>query len=137
MFAWRLLIVALIAAALIAIRLVLAWRSRRYRRNGAADLLATASGRPLILAFSTPDCVPCRTIQKPALEELQRRYPGSVAVRDVNATAETELATRFGILTVPSTVVIDQRGAVVAINHTLAGWERLADQLRLNGARVF
>src|SRR5574341_1239497 len=130
MFAVRLLVVALIAAALIAIRLVLAWRSRRYRRKGAADLQGTASGRPLILAFSTPACVPCRTIQKPALEDLQRRYPDRVTVRDVNATAEPDLAARFGILTVPSTVVIDQGGAVVAINHTLTGWERLAGQLR-------
>ncbi len=135
MFAWRLLIVALLAAALIAIRLVLAWRSRRYRRNGAADLLATASGRPLILAFSTPDCVPCRTIQQPALDELLRQYPGRVEVRDIDATVELELTGRFGILTVPSTVVIGTGGTVLAINHGIAGWEKLIGQLGLNGPR--
>ncbi len=133
MFAWRLLIIALIAAALIAIWLVLAWRSRRYRRHGAADLLAAASASRLILVFSTPDCVPCRTIQKPALDELQRLFPGRVEVRDVDPTIELELAGRFGILTVPSTVVIGDHGQVLAINHGITDRKRLAAQLGLNG----
>ncbi len=133
MFAWRLLILTFIAVALIAIRLVLVWRSRRYRRNGAADLLAAASASRLILAFSTPDCVPCRTIQKPALDELQLLFPGWVEVRDVDATIELELAGRFGILTVPSTVVIGDHGQVLAINHGTTDRKRLAAQLGLNG----
>ena len=71
MFADRLLALALVAAVLAVAWLGLTWRSRRFRRRIAADLLADR--RPLVLAFSTPDCVPCKTIQKPALEELQRR----------------------------------------------------------------
>src|SRR5713226_804405 len=116
----RLLALTLVAAVLAAVWVGLTWRSRRFRRRTAADLLA--DGRPLVLAFSTPECVPCKTIQKPALEELQRRHRGRVDVREVDALAQPALAARFGILTVPSTVVVGEGGAIVAINHGVVEW---------------
>lgn len=131
----RLLILALIATGLVVVWLALRWRSARYRRGSAADLIAAAARRPLVLAFSTPDCVPCRTQQKPALRELLRRYPERLEVREVDAAAQPELADRFGIMTVPSTVVIDPQGRIVAINHGMTRWEELAAQLSLHGAR--
>ncbi|HXF81804.1 MAG TPA: thioredoxin family protein [bacterium] len=130
----RLLVLAGLAVALLAGWLLLRWRTARYRRPGAADLVRAAGRRPLVLAFSTPECVPCRTQQRPALDELQRRYPGRLSVRHVDAVAELELAERFGIMTVPSTVVVDPRGRILAINHGVASWEKLAGQLALNGA---
>lgn len=130
----RLLVLLLAACGVALVWLLLRWRSSRYRRPGARDLLTLSRGRPLVLAFSTPDCVPCRTQQKPALAELQRRYPARLAVREVDAAAEPGLAERFGIMTVPSTVVVDGRGRILAINHGLATWEKLAAQLSLNGA---
>ncbi len=123
----RLLALSLVAAVLAVSWAGLAWRSWRFRRRPAADLLVDS--RPLVLAFSTPDCVPCKTIQKPALEELQRRYQDRVNIREVDALAQPELAGRFGILTVPSTVVVGARGDVLAINHGAADWEKLAQFL--------
>src|SRR2546426_7038014 len=38
--------------------------------------------------------------------------------------------------TVPTTVVVGEEGAVVAINHGAVEWEKLARQLALNGDRV-
>src|SRR3546814_14268446 len=57
------------------------------------------------LPISTPECVPCRTQQKPALDELLRRYPDRLEVREVDATVQPELAERFGIMTVTTTVL--------------------------------
>ena len=127
----RLLALALVAAVLIVAWLGLAWRSRQFRRRTAADLLS--DGRPLVLAFSTPDCIPCKTIQKHALDELQRRYQDRVSVREVDALDQPALAGRFGILTVPSTVIVGAGGAILAINHGAVDWERLALQLAVNG----
>lgn len=127
----RLLALALVTAVLAVAWLGLAWRSRQFRRRTAADLLL--DGRPLVLAFSTPDCIPCKTIQKPALEELQRRYQDRVNVREVDALDHPALAGRFGILTVPSTVIVGVGGTVLAINHGAADWEKLAFQLAVNG----
>ncbi len=129
----RLQALVLVVAGLTAAWLLLRWRTARFRRSGAADLLAPGAGRSLVLAFSTPDCIPCKTVQKPALEELQRRFPGRVDVREIDATAEPVLALRFGIFTVPSTVVIRNRGDVAAINQGTADWKKIAAQLGLNG----
>jgi thioredoxin-like negative regulator of GroEL len=87
----------------------------------------------VVLAFSTADCIPCKTVQKPALDELRGRFSGQVQVREVDATIDPALAKRFGILTVPSTVVIGAQGAIVAVNQGPVGWEKLAGQLGLNG----
>lgn len=135
----RLLITGVIALALVGFWVVLAWRASRFRRADATDLLSPSAGsaRPLslILAFSTPECLSCQTIQKPALEELTRRFPARVEVRHINATASPDLVKRFGIFTVPSTVLVGKDGRLLAINQSLAGWEKLAGQLQLNGER--
>lgn len=132
----RLIVLGVFALAVAGLWGLLAWRTRRFRRAGAADLLSVSEGvrRPLVLSFSTPDCVPCRTVQKPALEELVRRSSNSVEVRDLDATLSPNLARRFGIFTVPSTVVVDKDGQILAINHGIAGLEKLAGQLGLNGS---
>lgn len=127
----RLLVLLIVAAVVVAVWALVRRRATRYRGRDAADLLE--DGRPMVLAFSTPDCVPCRTAQKPALEQLQRRYANRVDVRVVDATLNPELAERFGILTVPSTVVVGANGKVVAINYGLARADKLAIQLSLNG----
>jgi thiol-disulfide isomerase/thioredoxin len=132
----RLLLLVVIGGGLALLWLGLRWRTARLRRPSARDVLVrlAAGGSPLVMAFTTPECVPCRTMQRPALEELERRYPGRVEVREVDAAAVPDLADRFGIMTVPSTVVIDPQGGIVAINYGLARWEKLATQLSLRPA---
>jgi thiol-disulfide isomerase/thioredoxin len=126
-------ILVIVAAAL---WLWLLARRARAVRAGAADLVEVyqASGAgALVLAFTTPDCAPCKTVQRPALEALQQRYPGQIIVGEVDALVEQPLARRFGILTVPSTVVIGPAGDVRAINNGTATVERLTAQIGLNG----
>jgi len=131
----RLTVLVLIAAAVVVVWAALAWRTRRFRVAPAADLLSLPRGtRALVIAFTTPDCAPCRMQQRPALEQLHRAHRQDVEVREVDATVDPRLADRFGILSVPSTVVIARDGTVLAINHTLAAAPKLAAQLGLNGA---
>jgi thioredoxin 1 len=131
----RLLALGVVVLGVVAAWVGLRWNFRQIARRGAPDVVAQAAGFPVVLAFSTSDCVPCKTVQKPALEELRGRFPGQVQVRDVDAIVEPALAKRFGILTVPSTVVIGAGGAVVAVNQGPVPWETLAGQLGLNGSR--
>ena len=54
---------------------------------------------------------------------------------EVDALREPGLAARFGVLTVPSTVVIGSGGAIRAVNSGAAAAERLAVQAGLDGSR--
>jgi thiol-disulfide isomerase/thioredoxin len=115
----------------------LGWRRRAAMRAGARDLwdaVGAGGTEALVLAFTTPDCLPCKTIQRPALDALERAYAGRVAVGEVNALDSPDLARRFGILTVPSTVVIGRAGDVRGINHGIATADRLAAQAGLTPA---
>ncbi len=134
-----LLALGVLVVAAGAVWLWLVWWRHRARRAGAADLVAaynaTRAGA-LVLAFTTPDCVPCKTVQRPALQELERQFPGHIITGEIDALDAPALARRFGILTVPSTVVIGPDGHVRAVNHGTATAERLAIQARLNGHRI-
>ncbi|HEY3247272.1 MAG TPA: thioredoxin family protein [bacterium] len=130
----RLIVLLSVVIAAVLLWAALSSRTRRFRAGTAADLLPSPPGtRALVIAFTTPDCAPCRTAQKPALERLHLTHPHAVDVREVDATVDPALAERFGILSVPSTVVIASNGRVVAINHTLAAAAKLTAQLGLNG----
>ncbi|MGH2403512.1 MAG: thioredoxin family protein [bacterium] len=133
-----LLALGTLLAAAGAVWLWLVWRRHRTRRTGAQDLVLDYDvGRAgaLVLAFTTPDCVPCKTVQRPALESLERQFPGRIVMREIDALDAPHLARRFGILTVPSTVVVGPDGEIRAINHGAATAERLARQAGLNGQK--
>ncbi len=133
MFLDRLVALSIVVLGVAAAWLGLRWNFRQIVQRGAGDLVARDGGFPVVLAFSTADCIPCKTVQKPALDELRGRFSGQVQVREVDATIDPALAKRFGILTVPSTVVIGAQGAIVAVNQGPVGWEKLAGQLGFNG----
>jgi len=124
----RLLILAAAAAALlILVRLARALagsRTARARALGAAEvwsaLGAAPDGRPAVVLFTTPSCAECVT---------QRTLLNGVRVIEVDAAARPEVASRFGVLTAPTTAVLGPDGRVRALNHGFALAERLAAQL--------
>ena len=124
----------LIVAGL-SLTLAVAWvAARAYIRQAgrrlpslAADL---AGPTPTVIYFSARACSQCRW-QKAALGELDRKHGGAFRVRLADAPAEPELASRFGIMTVPSTVVVAPAGQILAVNAGYADAARLATQLGL------
>jgi thiol-disulfide isomerase/thioredoxin len=119
-----LLIVALWGAA----RLWRAWKVRQL--NGATPLVAVAPvGRPAVVAFSTPSCAECRALQAPALRRLTDALGETVTVRSISALDHPDLVQQIGILTVPATVVLDQRGVVRHLNLGYASDTRLREQV--------
>jgi thioredoxin 1 len=82
------------------------------------------------VAFSSPSCGACHTAQLPALEALEHQL-GATAVRliEVDIASQPEVARRFGIMTVPSTVILRTDGGVGAINHGFTPAARLVTQL--------
>jgi thiol:disulfide interchange protein len=124
-----------VVAGMVAAR---AWSGRQTRRlrSGPVSLLWEAleepvDGRPIIVAFSARSCAACRGAQAPALEAVERRVGrSSVRIVRVDAAARPDVIKAFGVMTVPSTVVLGADGQLRAYNRGFATADRLVDQLR-------
>jgi thioredoxin 1 len=114
--------------ALLAVVVLVALRHLNQRR--ASHALADTAGdqRPGILYFRSDHCAPCR-VQSHHLRQLQRDMGGHLAIQEIDAERESDLAARFGVVTLPTTLVMDGRGRVKHINYGLAASATLARQL--------
>jgi thioredoxin 1 len=121
-----------ILLAIIAYRLVTAWRLawlRRMERNPLVGL-GGRIGVPAILYFTTPDCVPCKTVQAPAIEILQAQFGERLQVIKIDAAERNDLADAWGVLSVPTTFIIDAQGQPRHVNNGVASAAKLRQQLR-------
>jgi thiol-disulfide isomerase/thioredoxin len=126
---------ALLAVAIAAVRLYARRRTNSLKQTPGNAMLARlgarADGRPTIVAFSTPSCAACYTAQAPAVASVAKQVGNQkVRVVHINAAHQPEIARAFGIMTVPSTVVLDPTGKVTAVNHGFAPGQRLVSQLQ-------
>ncbi len=132
-----LLIRALLALAIIAAGLALYGLLNRLvlfraQKNGAAEAVAplvTLPGTPAILYFTTPECVACKAVQRPALKILQERLGDQLQVVEINAQEQPDLASRWGVLSVPTTFIIDSQGQRRHVNHGATRADKLFQQL--------
>jgi thioredoxin-like negative regulator of GroEL len=84
---------------------------------------------PAILYFTTPDCVPCKTIQRPALQKVKETVGDRVDVVEVDAYEKPDLARQWGVLSVPTTFILDANGVPRHVNHGATPAARLLKQM--------
>lgn len=121
---------ALLAALALAWLLVPAWaRFRASRRVNHVREPALSAGELTVLFFTGEYCSVCHHRQKPALERLRASRPDGLRVLELDAAREGALVKRFGVLSLPSTVVLGPDGTVGAINYGFASEQQLAAQL--------
>mgnify|MGYP004493672933 FL=1 len=71
-----------------------------------ADFDAAVSAAPLALVdFWASWCGPCKMLG-PTIEELADAYAGRALVAKVNVDEEPDLARRFGVMSIPTVVVL-------------------------------
>jgi thiol:disulfide interchange protein len=105
--------------------------SRRQRALAAALSVEPGPGVTAavrILAFSSDDCVQCHRLQSPALRRVTDARPG-VVIQEIDAPSAPELTSRYSVLTVPTTVVLDAAGRAHAVNYGFATSDRLLSQI--------
>ncbi|MBX3035334.1 MAG: thioredoxin family protein [Anaerolineales bacterium] len=98
--------------------------------NNINHLLNPLPNKPVIVYFTTPDCVPCKTIQRPALDKLTSTYGDKLQVLEIDATERPDLAKTWGVMSVPTTFLLDSHGKPRYVNNGVARAEKLIEQLQ-------
>lgn len=120
-----------IALFLLAVRL---WRIHSARRLRALGQQATPpelaqlldNRGPALLYFTAQHCVQCRLQQTPILQKLSAR--AVIPIHTVDAMETPDLARFFGVMTVPTTIILDVHHRPTAINHGVTSLQRLQEQ---------
>jgi thioredoxin 1 len=123
----RLLITLLVSGGL-----ALAWLGWQWVKSSLARSISPgdeAAGKPTLLYFSGPYCVACKVQQTPIIEQIAAAFTGAVEVKRVDVTEAPELASKYKVLTLPTTVVINPRGQVTYINYGVTPQTKLESQL--------
>jgi thiol-disulfide isomerase/thioredoxin len=123
-----------LAASIIALGVFAYWlinqRLLLRARNQVFTLLSKLPERPVLVYFTTPDCVPCRTVQRPAIHQVAKVLGESLEVIEINAYEQPDLAKTWGVMSVPTTFVLDARGEARYVNNGVARAEKLLEQIK-------
>ena len=78
-----------------------------YEKN--QDKWVFEGSRPAIVDFYADWCGPCKMVA-PVLEELSKEYQGKVDIYKVNTETEPDVATAFGVSSIPTILFIPMEG---------------------------
>ena len=99
-------------------------------RNNVFTLFNTLPNKPVLVYFTTPDCAPCKTIQRPAINRVSHVLGEELEVVEIDATQRPDLAKAWGVMSVPTTFVLDTRGEARYVNNGVARAEKLLEQIQ-------
>ena len=89
------------------------------------DQVIGESSKPVLIDFWAEWCAPCKTIS-PLVELLADEYEEQITVVKVNVDEDPDLASRYGIRSIPTLSVI-KRGEVVASRSGISSARVLRD----------
>lgn len=94
--------------------------------NFENDVLKSAE--PVVVDFWAEWCGPCKMIA-PSLEEIATELQGKVKVAKINIDENPELATQFGVRSIP-TLLLFNNGEIVSNMVGAAPKSRLSDWIK-------
>jgi thiol-disulfide isomerase/thioredoxin len=98
--------------------------------NQVRSLLNPLPNKPTIVYFTTPDCAPCKTIQRPALDKVSNLFGDGLQVVEIDATERPDLARTWGVMSVPTTFLLNSRGEARYVNNGVVRVEKLMEQIQ-------
>jgi thioredoxin-like negative regulator of GroEL len=97
---------------------------------------AGSAMQPAVLYFTGAACTICHTAQTPALARLADDLGGSAVIQEVDVADKPDLARRYRVMSLPTTVVLAADGTVAAVNVGFASADRIREQLTAAGLRA-
>jgi thioredoxin-like negative regulator of GroEL len=102
----------------------------------AVNIPAFRPGKPAIVYFTTPTCAPCKTIQRPAIESIKKMLGEKLQVIEIDASEHTRIAKEWGVISVPTTYVLNADGKPRHVNHGVAPAAKLIRQLEIEDFEI-
>jgi thioredoxin-like negative regulator of GroEL len=118
--------IAIVAIGLLAY-LGLLWLQRRRVAQGSKR--GGRTGRSALLVFTSPTCAPCKLQQLPIVDRVLVDWHDKIDFELVDVAERPEVATQYGVWSVPTTIVLDARRQVIAINQGVVHEKKLREQL--------
>ena len=105
--------------------------SRVGRLAHSAKLPKLKPDIPAVIYFWSEVCMPCKIVQTPALNQLQAELgQNGIQVIAINALHQSEHADAWGVLSVPTTFILDRAGQTRRVNHGVTRVEQLREQIK-------
>ncbi len=119
-----------VASAVIALAGLVALLFNRFRSQGHPSVTVGEVGdRPGVVLFTSGDCSTC----KRAIDRVEAE---DIAFREVTYELESHRFETWGVLAVPLTVILDRRGAVVAVLPGVPKIKRLRRAVEAAGIKA-
>jgi len=99
-------------------------------RNNVFTLFNKLPNKPVLVYFTTPDCAPCKTVQRPAIDRVSNLLGEKLQVIEIDAYEQPDLAKTWGVMSVPTTFLLDARGEARYVNNGVARVEKLLEQIQ-------
>src|SRR6266511_3195208 len=67
-------------------------------RSNVSTLFRKLPNKPVLVYFTTPDCTPCKTMQRPAIDRVSNLLGEKLHVIEIDATERPDLAKAWGVM---------------------------------------
>jgi len=103
------------------------WHMGRLNKETAVSPL-TSFATPTLLYFRSDSCAVCPA-QGRYVEQVAGMWNGRLAIHKIDADSEPQTAQQYGVMTLPTTILVDDSGAVYDVNYGLTNAHKLNKQV--------